>query len=101
MREAALDLIKWLTSVENAPILAKGQSWFIMPRKSILAALGDEGVVPAMKRYIESNVISSRPFHEQVLDAQGIVDDVGSLFLTRQISLGEAMKRGAERIKAF
>jgi multiple sugar transport system substrate-binding protein len=100
-KDAALDLLRWITDTESAPILAKGQSWFMMPRKSILAALGDEGIAPAMKRYIESNVISERPFHERVLDAQGIVDDIGALFLTKQISLATAMQRGAEQIKAL
>ena len=97
----ALDLIAWITNNENAPILARGQSWFIMPRKSILDAMGNEGLVPFMKMYIDNNVPAPRPFHEKVPEAQSVVDDVGSLFLTKQISLEEAMKQGAERIRAL
>ena len=97
----ALDLIRWITSNENAPILARGQSWFVMPRKSILAAMGNEGLVPYMKMYIENNVPAARPFHEKQSEAETVVDEVGYLFLTKQISLSEAMKQGAERIKAL
>jgi ABC-type glycerol-3-phosphate transport system substrate-binding protein len=97
----ALDLIRWITSNENAPILARGQSWFVLPRKSILAAMGNEGLVPYMKMYIENNVPAARPFHEKQAEAETVVDDIGYLFLTKQMSLSEAMKQGAERIKAL
>ncbi len=100
-KEEALDLIRWITSNENAPILARGQSWFVMPRKSILAAMGNEGLVPYMKMYIENNVPMARPFHEKQSEAQAVVDDIGYQFLTKQISLAEAMKQGAERIRAL
>jgi ABC-type glycerol-3-phosphate transport system substrate-binding protein len=97
----ALDLIRWITSNDNAPLLAKGQSWFIMPRKSILAALGDYGLIPAMKMYIENDVPVVRRFHEKVYDAALIVDDVGYQYLTKKLSLDEAMRRGRERISAL
>jgi multiple sugar transport system substrate-binding protein len=97
----ALDLIGWITSNENAPILAKGQSWFIMPRKSILAALGDYGLIPAMKMYIENDVPVVRRFHEKVSDAALVVDRVGYQYLTKQLSLAEAMKRGRDEISAL
>jgi ABC-type glycerol-3-phosphate transport system substrate-binding protein len=100
-KEQALDLIRWISSNENAPLLARGQSWFIMPRKSILTALGNEGLLAFMKMYIENNVPSARPFHEQQDKAEAIVNDIGALFLTKQISLAEAMKQGAERIKSL
>jgi multiple sugar transport system substrate-binding protein len=100
-KEEALDLIRWITSNENAPVLAKGQSWFVMPRKSILTEMGDEGLVSHMRMYIENNVPSARPFHEKPAQAQDVVDEVGALFLTRKISLAEAMRQGAEWIKAL
>ena len=49
-KEEALDLIRWITSNENAPILARAQSWFVTPRKSILSAMGDEGLVFSSER---------------------------------------------------
>jgi multiple sugar transport system substrate-binding protein len=100
-KDEALDLIRWITNNEHAPILAKGQSWFIMPRKSILSALGDHGLVPPMKMYIENNVPVARRFHEKVTEAERVVNEVGFLFLTRKISLTEAMKRGVEQIRVL
>ncbi len=100
-KEQALDLLRWITSIDNAPLLAQGQSWFVTPRKSILAALGDTGLVPAMKMYIENNVPTARPFHEKQAQAQTIVDDVGLAFLTRQMSLSAALSQGADRMKAL
>ena len=35
-KEGAKELIKFITSPENAPILARGQSWFVMPRSRSL-----------------------------------------------------------------
>jgi ABC-type glycerol-3-phosphate transport system substrate-binding protein len=96
----ALDLIRWITNNKNAPVLAKGQSWFIMPRKSILTALDTHELIPS-KLYIESNVLSSRPFHENIPEAQRIVDEVGFQYLTKKITLAEAMRMGAEQIKAL
>ncbi|MCL6509072.1 MAG: extracellular solute-binding protein [Anaerolineae bacterium] len=97
----ALDLIAFITNNENAPILAKGQSWFVMPRKSIMAVMGNEGLAVHMQRYAEANVPSPRPFHPKVAEAQSVVDDVAALYLTKQISLSEAMTQGKERIAAL
>lgn len=97
----ALDLLVHITSPENAPILAKGHSWFVMPRKSIMAVMGDEGLAVHMQKYVEAGVPSARPFHPKVAEAQSVVDDVASLYLTNQISLAEAIRQGKERIKAL
>jgi ABC-type glycerol-3-phosphate transport system substrate-binding protein len=97
----ALDLIAFITNNENAPILAKGQSWFVMPRKSIMAVMGNEGLAVHMQKYAEANVPAPRPFHPKVAEAQSIVDDMAALYLTKQISLSEAMKQGKERIAAL
>lgn len=97
----ALDLIAHITSPENAPILAKGQSWFVMPRKSIMAVMGNEGLAVHMQQYADAGVPSPRPFHPKVAEAQAVVDDVASLYLSKQISLAEAMQQGKERIKAL
>ncbi|GIW04958.1 MAG: ABC transporter substrate-binding protein [Thermomicrobiales bacterium] len=100
-KEEALDLIAFITSKENAPILAKGQSFFATPRKSIMEALGNTGIAPYMQLYVDNNVPSPRPFHPKIAEAQAIVDDVASLFLTKQASLSEALAQGKERIKAL
>lgn len=97
-KEAALDLVSFITAPDQIVRLAEGQSFFATPRASILAAMGDQGLAPYMKLYADNNVPSARPFHEKVAEAQGVVDDVGSLFLTKQASLEDAMKTGKERI---
>lgn len=100
-KDGARELIKFLTSVENAPRLAEGQSWFIMPRKSILAHFEGQGnpIVEAMGRYSDNMVPAARPFHPRVAEAQIIVDDMASLFLTKQASLSDVLKQGQELIK--
>jgi len=97
-KEAALDLIAYITAPEQIVRLAEGQSFFATPRASILEALGDNGLAPYMKLYADNNVPSARPFHEKVAEAQAVVDDVGSLFLTNQSSLEDAMNTGKDRI---
>jgi ABC-type glycerol-3-phosphate transport system substrate-binding protein len=97
-KEAAPDLVAYLTAPEQIVRLAEGQSFFATPRASILDALGDNGLAPYMKLYADNDVPSARPFHEKVAEAQAVVDDVGSLFLTNQASLEEAMATGKDRI---
>lgn len=97
-KEEALDLLAFLTAPEQISRLAKASSFLATPRKSILDALGDEGIAPAMKLYADNNVPAPRPFHVKVAEAQSVVDDVASLFLTKQSSLEDALKTGKERI---
>jgi ABC-type glycerol-3-phosphate transport system substrate-binding protein len=99
--EEAKSLIAWVTNNKNAPILAKGQSWFVMPRKSILDVMGNEGLPVYMKMYSEAGALVPRPYHPKQSDAEVVVDDVGQLFLTKQLSLADAMKTGKERIAAL
>jgi multiple sugar transport system substrate-binding protein len=98
--DAAKDLIAHITSNANAPILAKGQSWFVMPRKSILAVMSD-GPVPYMQMYSDNNCLVPRPYHPKQNDAEVVVDDIAQLFLTKQLSLADALKQGKERIAAL
>lgn len=101
--DGAKELIKFLTSNEVAPKLADGQSWFIMPRKSILDhfAATPNPIVAAMGAYAEAGVPAARPFHPRVAEAQTIVDDAASQFLTKQLSLSDALKFGQEQIAAL
>lgn len=99
-QDEAKDLIAWVTNNQNAPILAKGQSWFVMPRKSILDVMKD-GLPVYMKLYSDNNALVPRPYHPKQSEAETVVDDVGQLFLTKQMSLADAMKTGQERIAAL
>jgi ABC-type glycerol-3-phosphate transport system substrate-binding protein len=101
--DGAKELIKFLTSNENAPKLAEGQSWFIMPRKSILAAFEGKNnpIVTAMGVYADAGVPAARPYHPKVAEAQTVVDDAASQFLTKQLSLADALKYGQDQIAAL
>jgi ABC-type glycerol-3-phosphate transport system substrate-binding protein len=100
--DGAQELIRYLTSVEVAPQLAEQQGFLLTPRTSILAALGeDDPLINAIARYSEAEVFSARPFHPRVAEAQTIVDDVASLFLTNQASLSEALALGQQLIAAL
>ncbi|WP_162909686.1 extracellular solute-binding protein [Aggregatilinea lenta] len=98
--DGAQELIKFLTSPENAPKLAEGQSWFVMPRTSILDYFADKPnvIVEAMGRYSEANALAARPFHPRVAEAQTAVEDMASLFLTDQAGLADVMKQGQQLI---
>ena len=98
--DAAKDLIAWITNNKNAPVLANGQSWFVMPRKSILDVM-KEGLPVYMKLYSDNNALVPRPYHPKQNDAEVTVDDVAQLYLTKQISLADAMKQGKDRIAAL
>ena len=99
--EGAKELIKYLTSVTNAPLLAEGQSWFIMPRKSILDPFAgvDNPIITAMGNYSDAGVLAPRPYHPRVSEAELLVEDMASLFLTKQASLSDVLKQGQQLIK--
>jgi multiple sugar transport system substrate-binding protein len=100
--EGAQELIRFLTSKEIAPELAKQQGFLLTPRYSILEALDQEDpLVQAMSLYAENNVFAARPFHPRVAEAQTVVDDMASLFLTDQASLADVMRQGKELIAAL
>jgi hypothetical protein len=67
-----------------------------------LDALGTEDpLIAAIGRYSEAEVFSARPFHPRVAEAQTVVDDMASLFLTNQASLSEVLAQGQELIAAL
>ena len=98
--DAAKDLIAFITNNANAPTLANGQSWFVMPRKSILAVMKG-GLVPYMGLYTDNNALVPRPYSPRQSDAEVVVDDIAQLFLTKQSSLADALKQGKERMAAL
>ncbi len=98
--DGAAELIRFLTSNEIAPRLAQGQSWFIMPRRSILALLSGTGnaIVDAMGMYADGGAIRPRPFHARAAEAQTAVEDALTLYLTKQATLQEALQTGREML---
>jgi len=98
--EGAKALIQFLTSKEIAPILAAQQGFLLTPRYSILEAMPqDDPLVQAMAFYAENDVFAPRAFHPRVAEAQTVVDDMASLFLTNQASLADVLKQGKQLIE--
>lgn len=101
--DGAIELLRYLTSPEVAPVLAQQQGFLLTPRTSILEALADQEnpLIDAIAAYSEANVFAARPFHPRVAEAQTVVDDMASLFLTNQASLSEVLTQGKELIAAL
>lgn len=100
--DGAAELIKFLTSKEVAPKLAEQQGFLLTPRKSILDVLdAEDPLVQAMSLYATEDVFAARPFHPRVAEAQTVVDDMASLFLSKQSSLADALKQGKDLIAAL
>jgi multiple sugar transport system substrate-binding protein len=100
--DGATELLRFLTSKEIAPKLAEKQGFLLTPRKSILAVLDPKDpLVQAMSLYAEKDVFAARPFHPRVAEAQTVVDDMASLFLSKQSSLADVLKQGKDMIAAL
>lgn len=99
-KEGAFELIRFLTRPDIAARLAEQQGFFLTPRNSILEILdAEDPLVQAISLYSENNVFSARPFHPRVAEAQSVVDDMASLFLTDQASLRDVMLQGRQLIE--
>ncbi len=101
--DGAKALLTYLTSTDVAPKLAEQQSFLLTPRKSILDAMQgqDNPIINAMQRYSDANVFAARPFNPRVAEAESVVDDMASLFLTKQATLSDVLKQGKEQIAAL
>jgi ABC-type glycerol-3-phosphate transport system substrate-binding protein len=101
--DGARALISYLTSPEVAPELARQQGFLLTPRASILEAMADtdDELIAAMGMYADNDVFAPRAFHPRVAEAQTVVDDMASLFLTNQASLSEVLEQGKQLIAAL
>ena len=101
--EGAQELLRYLTSPEVATQLAQQQGFLLTPRASILEAMADtdDELIAAMGLYAENDVFAPRAFHPRVAEAQTVVDDMASLFLTNQASLSDVLQQGKDLIAAL
>lgn len=101
--DGARELIKFLTSNEVVPRLVEVNASFAMPRASILRHFEGKSdpILSAMGWYSDEGVLRPRPFHPRVAEAQTVVDDIASLYLTKQETLSNALRIGRERIAAL
>ena len=95
-KDAAREWITYITAPEQAGRLAEVVSDFITPRTSVFEHLGDTGLVTYMKSYSEAGVITPRPFHPQVNEAQAIVDTYFNGLLAGEYDVDAAIEGAKE-----
>jgi ABC-type glycerol-3-phosphate transport system substrate-binding protein len=98
-KEAALEYIRFMTAPERAGPLAEAMSDYITPRQSTFEYLGGEGLVQYHQEYSEAGVITPRPFHPRVSEAQSIVDTYFNGYLLDQYTLDEVIENGRSEIE--
>jgi len=97
--EGAKRFVQFMNSVENAPKLAKINTWFLSARHSVMEEMGDKGMARYLKMYSDAGVIGTRPFHPGGQEAHTIIEETAAAYLTDQLSLDEALRRGRQRIQ--
>lgn len=100
-QDQAMQFVKYITSADVASRLALANSGFVVPRASTLKAMGNKGIIPALKRYQTADVLVPRPFHLQTEKAQHFIDIAISSYLSGQQSLSTAMKNAKSGIKSI
>jgi ABC-type glycerol-3-phosphate transport system substrate-binding protein len=98
-QDEAAELVKFLIDKDNAVKMAQYDVWYLSARHSVLAAVGDqEGIPAALKMYSDAGVIGTRPFHEKFVEALNVLEQAASAYLTKQISLDEAINQAQSRM---
>ncbi len=98
-QEEAAELVKFLIDNDNAVKMAEYDVWYLSARHSVLAAVGEqEGIPAALKMYSDAGVIGTRPFHEKFVEALNVLEQSASAYLTKQISLDEAISQAQNRM---
>ena len=96
----ASELLKFLTSVKNAPKLLSTSNWFLNARHSVLAAAGDKGLAKYLKMYLNAGIVSTRPYHSRrYIEAVTKIENIASAYLTNQVSLKKAMRTAKRKIE--
>lgn len=100
-KEAAKEYIRFMTAPERSGPLAEAMSDYIVPRTSVFDYLGDEGLVRYHREYSEAGVITPRPYHPRVSEAQAIIDTYFNGYLVGEYTLDEVIENGREEIEAL
>lgn len=100
-QDAALSFVKYITSPSVAARLAIANSGFVVPRASTLKAMGNRGIIPALKQYEAADVLVPRPFHLQTEKAQHFIDIAISSYLSGQQSLSASISSAKSGIKSI
>lgn len=100
-KDAAKEYITFMTAAERSGPLAEAMSDYITPRQSTYDHLKGQGLVKHLEEYSAAGVITPRPFHPRVSEAQAIVDTIFNGLLAGQISVDDAISQGKEEIAAL
>jgi len=99
--DAAKTFVKFITRPDVQIALAKQNSFFVVPRKSLLAEMKDDAFVKIMNEYLAADRFAPRPFFPQLVAAQGVVEDAAHAYWTGQMSLDDAMAFCKSQIAAL
>jgi len=96
--DAAKEVIKFLVSPQTAAEMARTSYWYVSARKSVLAAVGDQGIPKLMKMYSDAGVVGIRPYHPRFFEAITILEDTATDFLADKIKLDESLNQAKSRL---
>ena len=99
--DAAKEYIRFMTAPERAGPLAEAMSDYITPRQSTFDVLQGQGLAANLAEYSEAGVITPRPFHPRVSEAQAIVDTLFNGYLTGQYTIDDVIANGQRDIAAL
>lgn len=99
--DQAKEFVKYITAPEQAVTLADTLNNFITPRTSVVTALGDKPFVALQKMYSDGDVVTNRPYHPRVSEAQAVVDTVFNGYLAGQYDIDQAIETGKNDIAAL
>jgi len=97
--DAAKELIRFLVDKENAAKLINYSTWFLTARHSVLNVSEDIGTSKFLKMYLDAGIITPRPYHPKYSEALSIIEDYASAFLTKQMSLKDAVNLSKEKME--
>ena len=99
--EAGKAFVKFISRPDVQIALAKQNSFFVVPRKSLLEAMKDDTFVGILNSYVAADAFAARPFHPQLVAAQGVVEDTAHAYWTGQMSIDDAMAFCKSQIAAL
>lgn len=99
--DAGKRFVKFITRPEVQIALAKKNSFFVVPRKSLLEAMKDDSFVAILNSYVAADAFAPRPFHPQLVAAQGVVEDTAHAYWTGQMKIDDAMAFCKSQIAAL
>jgi len=99
--DGAKQFVSYMLASSRSTEVATASANWAVPRKSNESLAKTNALFAAMQKYGDAGVMQPRPFRTKINDAQAVVDDVFTGYLSGQQSLSAAMKDGSSRIQAL